>query len=200
MLLKVKFFRRYTPQKIELNYKLVPFVPDYIPAVGDIDGFIKIPRPDGVKDNVGLAVLDEPCANQSDPAVLHLQLRSHSKSAGLTRQHVVKRIEDIEKNGKAIEKWIDDMSKLHVSRHTPTVQLSRPMPDIDNLMQQWPQEVEDLLNEAQIDLTKLDSDLPQLVDLLCTLVDIPIHENRIEALHTLFTLFLEVQQARERQF
>ena len=72
---------RYTPQKIDLHYKLIPFVPDYIPAVGDIDAFLKVPRPDGALDKVGLAVLDEPAAEQSEPAVLHLQLRSRSRSA-----------------------------------------------------------------------------------------------------------------------
>ena len=71
---------RYTPQKIELNYKLIPFIPDYIPAVGDIDAFLKIPRPDGVPDRLGLTVLDEPSAEQSEPAILQLQLRSRSRS------------------------------------------------------------------------------------------------------------------------
>ena len=33
---------RYTPQTIELEHKLKPFIPDYIPAVGDIDAFIKV--------------------------------------------------------------------------------------------------------------------------------------------------------------
>ena len=72
---------RYTPQKIELQYKLAPFIPDYIPAVGDIDAFLKVPRPDGAPDRVGLTVLDEPAAEQSEPAVLHLQLRSRTRSA-----------------------------------------------------------------------------------------------------------------------
>lgn len=33
---------RYTPQTIDLDYKLRPFIPDYIPAVGDIDAFLKV--------------------------------------------------------------------------------------------------------------------------------------------------------------
>lgn len=71
----------YTPQNVELEYKLRPFVPDFIPAVGDIDAFIKVARPDGVNDGVGLNVLDEPCANQSEPAVLCLQLRASTKQS-----------------------------------------------------------------------------------------------------------------------
>ena len=29
-------------QTIDLEYKLKPFIPDYIPAVGDIDAFLKV--------------------------------------------------------------------------------------------------------------------------------------------------------------
>lgn len=193
---------RYTPQRIELNYKLIPFIPDYIPAVGDIDAFIKVPRPDGIEDKIGLTVLDEPCTEQSDPAVLHLQLRSHSRSAGAAaRQAVVKRVEDAERNGKSIDKWINDMNQLHRSKHPPAVQLNRAMPDIDGLMQQWPLQVEDKLNELQLDLSELDCNLPQLVDVVCNLLDIPTRENaRLEALHILFMLFLEVRNVESRNF
>jgi intraflagellar transport protein 46 len=72
---------RYTPQIIELEYRLRPFIPDFIPAVGDIDAFIKVPRPDGVEDGAGLIYLDEPGGKQSDPAVLDLQLRAVAKQS-----------------------------------------------------------------------------------------------------------------------
>lgn len=189
------------PQKIDLNYKLIPFIPDYIPAVGDIDAFIKIPRPDGVGDKVGLVVLDEPCTNQSDPAVLHLQLRSQSKSATKIRYSLVKRVEDAEKNGKAIDKWIEDMSLLHSRKHPLTINLTKKYPDIDTLLQQWPSEVEEKLNETSIDISKLDCDIPTLVDLICNLIDIPIYKDaRLESLHTLFSLFLEVRNLKEQRF
>ncbi|XP_017760611.1 PREDICTED: intraflagellar transport protein 46 homolog [Eufriesea mexicana] len=192
---------RYTPQKIDLNYKLIPFIPGYIPAVGDIDAFIKIPRPDGVEDKIGLTVLDEPCTNQSDPAVLHLQLRSHLRSAGAARQTVIKRIEDAEKNGKSIDKWIEDINQLHRSKHPPAVNLKKPMPDIDLLLQQWPAEVEEKLNETELDFTQLDCQLPELVDIVSNLLDIPSEEDtRLETLHTLFTLYLEVRNVRAQKY
>ncbi|XP_057342215.1 intraflagellar transport protein 46 homolog [Microplitis mediator] len=190
---------RYTPQKIELNYKLAPYVMDFIPAVGDIDAFIKVPRPDGVADKVGLTVLDEPCANQSEPAVLHLQLRSQSKSADSRRTAVIKRVEDAEKNQKSIDRWIEDMGLLHRSKHLPAVRLTSPMPDIDSLIQQWPPDIEDKLSEAQLDFSTLDCELPRVVDLVCNLLDIPVKpETRLESLHTLFTLFLEVREFKDR--
>ena len=33
---------RYTPQTVELDTKLKPFIPEYIPAIGDIDAFLKV--------------------------------------------------------------------------------------------------------------------------------------------------------------
>ena len=33
---------RYTPQTIDLETRFKPFIPEYIPAVGDIDAFIKV--------------------------------------------------------------------------------------------------------------------------------------------------------------
>lgn len=47
---------RYKPHNIELETKLKPFIPDYIPAIGGIDEFIKVPRPDGKPDFLGLKV------------------------------------------------------------------------------------------------------------------------------------------------
>lgn len=38
----VVFFSRYTPKTIEIEHKLQPFIPDFIPAVGDIDAFLKV--------------------------------------------------------------------------------------------------------------------------------------------------------------
>jgi hypothetical protein len=37
-----KFIERYQPQNVELDFKLRPFIPDYIPSIGDIDAFLKV--------------------------------------------------------------------------------------------------------------------------------------------------------------
>jgi intraflagellar transport protein 46 len=31
---------------MELEAKLRPFIPEYIPAIGEVDAFLKMPRPD----------------------------------------------------------------------------------------------------------------------------------------------------------
>lgn len=38
----------YTAESVRIEPLLKPFLLDYIPAVGDVDPFIKIPRPDEV--------------------------------------------------------------------------------------------------------------------------------------------------------
>lgn len=48
---------RYHPHNIELETKLKPFIPDYIPAVGEVDAFLKVTPPEGDVENLGLMVL-----------------------------------------------------------------------------------------------------------------------------------------------
>ena len=36
------YITKHSAQTIILDYKLKPFIPDYIPAVGDIDAFLKV--------------------------------------------------------------------------------------------------------------------------------------------------------------
>eukprot|EP00064_Thunnus_orientalis_P024498 superscaffoldBa00010603_g24793 len=79
-----QYITRYTPQSVELEHSLKPFIPDFIPAVGDIDAFLKVPRPDGESDGLGLLVLDEPSVKQSDPTVLSLWLSEETKQHGAT--------------------------------------------------------------------------------------------------------------------
>ena len=43
-----------------METKLKPFLPDFIPAVGDPDAFMKIDRPDEKVEFLGLTVIDEP--------------------------------------------------------------------------------------------------------------------------------------------
>ncbi|MPC31651.1 Intraflagellar transport protein 46 [Portunus trituberculatus] len=153
------YITRYTPQAIELEHRLRPYIPDYIPAVGDIDAFIKIPPPDDKVSMVGLEVLDEPSARQSDATVLDLQLRALAKHT-TAKSMSVKTVENAEKNGKVIEKWVRDISELHRSKPPPTVHYSKRMPDIDSLMQEWPGELEELFKEVNLPTAALELELP----------------------------------------
>ena len=74
-----QYISRYKPHEVELDSTPKCFIPDFIPAVGEMDAFIKVPPPDSSRDELGLKVLDEPAAQQSDATVLELQLRAGSK-------------------------------------------------------------------------------------------------------------------------
>lgn len=142
-----QYITRYTPQLIDLDHKLKPFIPDFIPAVGDIDAFLKVACPDGRADHLGLLVLDEPSTKQSDPTVLSLWLTENSKQHSITQYMKVKSLEDAEKNPKAIDTWIESISELHRSKPPATVHYTRPMPDIDTLMQEWSPEFEEVFGK-----------------------------------------------------
>ena len=115
-------------------------------------------------------MLDEPSAKQSDPSVLELHMRVVSKqSSSGTRR--IKRIQG--QDVTAMEKWIHDISDLHRSKPAPTIHYSKPMPDIDNLMQEWPEDLEDTLKTTTLPLADLSADLSTHVDIVCGLLDIP---------------------------
>lgn len=42
---------------MDIDSKLKAFVPDYIPAIGEVDAFLKMPRPDGKPETLGLYVV-----------------------------------------------------------------------------------------------------------------------------------------------
>nr|XP_029483187.1 intraflagellar transport protein 46 homolog isoform X1 [Oncorhynchus nerka] len=190
-----QYITRYTPQTIELDHKLKPFIPDFIPAVGDIDAFLKVPRPDGKADNLGLLVLDEPCTKQSDPTVLSLWLSENSKQHNIAEVKV-KSVENPEKNPKAIENWIESISELHRSKPPATVHYTRSMPDIDTLMQEWPPEFEEMLGKVSLPTADINCDLTEYIEVICGILDIPIYKSRIHSLHVLFTLYYEFKNSQ----
>lgn len=74
------------------------------------------------------------------------------------------------------------------------------MPTLETLMELWPEELETLVAHepsvaaATATLASLDVSLDELVQLVCVLLDIPVHAgSRIESLHVLFSLYHEIE-------
>lgn len=188
------YITAYAPQNIDLDFKLKPFIPDFIPTVGDIDAFIKVTRPDGKDDGLGLLVLDEPSAkNQSDASLLGLRLRALTKEVPLSDNSNVK--VKTASNAKDIDNWIENIKKLHHETSGSTIQTQR-LPDIDNLMQEWSPEFEELLATVQLPPPDLDCDLTEYVGIVCTLLDIPVHGSKVTSLHQLFSLYNEFRSSQ----
>lgn len=193
-----QYIQRYKPQKIDLETRLKPFIPDFIPAVGDIDPFIKIPRPDGKDDVVGLTVLDEPAANQTDPTVLDLQLRTVLKQSNM-QPVAVSSVENASQQPKKITDWIASINDLHRKKPPPNVKYTRGMPDIQTLMQVWPADLEECISGETLPSAELDLDVSAFGRVCCAMLDIPVHQSLKESLHVLFTLYLEFKSTQDFQ-
>mmetsp|Transcript_7293 Transcript_7293/g.16543 ORF Transcript_7293/g.16543 Transcript_7293/m.16543 type:complete len:372 (+) Transcript_7293:128-1243(+) len=186
-----QYITRYKPHTIELDSTLKPFIPELIPSIGEVDAFIKMPRPDNAQSSLGTTCLDEPTMNPTDPSILDLQLRSLSKNQDLQPMEV-RSIENAEKNPKEIENWVKRIDELNRSKPAPTVQYSRRMPDIEQLMQVWPAEFEEyILQNSLPELADLELDLPSYVRILASILDVPVYSQLTETLHVIFTLYSE---------
>eukprot|EP00035_Acanthoeca_spectabilis_P021794 m.440245 g.440245 ORF g.440245 m.440245 type:complete len:381 (+) comp18493_c0_seq1:80-1222(+) len=193
-----EYIGAFAPTRTAIETQLDPFIPDYIPAVGDIDAMIKVAPPeriDGVDVSLGLTVIDEPCAAQSDPSVLDLQLRSIAKTA-TNKPVAVSQVTDLKKDAKLLDNWIQSITDLHREKPPQTIQYSTPMPDVELLMQEWPPEVEELLKTVGLPSAELDVQLKHFVSICCAVLDIPVHGSKIEALHLLFSLYVEFKQSQ----
>uniref|UniRef100_A0A3Q2PXC9 Intraflagellar transport protein 46 homolog n=1 Tax=Fundulus heteroclitus TaxID=8078 RepID=A0A3Q2PXC9_FUNHE len=186
----------YSPQNLELDHCLKPFIPDFIPAVGDIDAFLKVPRPDGKADHLGLLVLDEPSVKQSDPTVLSLWLSEETKQHGTAQLKTVTSVAGPQNQRRAVDSWVDSIGALHRSKPPATVRYHRTMPDIDSLMQEWPPELEELLGRLPLPPARLACDLRAYADLVCALLDVPVYGTRVQSLHLLFSLYLEFRDSQ----
>ena len=188
----------FKPFDIELDTKFLPFIPDYIPAIGDIDPFIKVDPPDtltgdaaGVGALLGLTVVDEPSSSQSEPSTLELQLRVMHKGLTSTTQ-AVPRVERAESNTRKVQKWIDSVGELHAAKpQARVVYAAGPMPDLEVLMQAWPAEVEAVMRQVGCDVVGLDVGVKEMARLACAMMDIPVYgdDSLHESLHLLFSLY-----------
>ena len=185
-----QYIDRYKPQEQDLDTVLKCFIPEYIPSIGEMDAFIKVPRPDNQEDSLGLKFLDEPSSNQSDPTVLELQLRAQSKKLQYG-DVAVRSIEQAAKRPEEIEKWIRSIQDLHRSKPPPQVNYRRNMPDIDAMLDMWPPEFESALDGLQLPSPDLDMTLSEYTRTLCAILDIPVYDNPIESLHMMFSVYME---------
>jgi intraflagellar transport protein 46 len=188
-----QYIQRYKPHQIDLETKVRPFIPDYIAAVGEVDAFLKVPRPDGTDEILGILLLDEPKLNQSDPALLEIKLKPKIKRPG-TGQANVRSIENADKNPKQITRWISTISEAHRSKPPANVSYTKPMPDSDTLMDVWHPEMEEILNTIELPSPDLDVSLEGYIRIICSILGIPVHDlsnkkSNIESLHVLFTLY-----------
>ncbi|XP_018428207.1 PREDICTED: intraflagellar transport protein 46 homolog [Nanorana parkeri] len=126
-----------------------------------------------------------------------LWLTEGSKQHSVSQQQIkVKSLENAERNHKAIDSWIASISELHHSKPPASVHYTRPMPEVETLMQEWQPEFEELLGKASLPSADLDCDLATYIDMICGVVDIPVYKSRTQSLHVLFSLFSEFKNSQ----
>ncbi|KAG7378696.1 Intraflagellar transport protein 46 [Phytophthora pseudosyringae] len=188
----------YTPEDIEIETRLEPFLPEFTPSVGlPFDGIL-IPRPDGKEDNFGVDVLREP-SGQTNVAELELlmQVSMASKNKHRSRSDVVRSIENASHRPQEIDQWIASVEKIQRTKPLAQVNYKQPMPPLSRLMELWSKEFEDFLaarGSAIPSLSELDVNLKELAKIVCAMLDIPVYEgNYVQSLHVLFSLYLEIE-------
>ncbi len=156
---------------------------------------MKINRPDNVMEDIGLNVLDEPTINGVDKTLFAIELSYKLKTKSNYNANV-KILENAVKNPKQIQTWIDQISELHKEKMSSTVSYNKHMPDVESLLQVWPDKMENILKDIPFPDERLNIDLDNYASIVCNLLDIPVNKANnskglIEALHLMFTVFLE---------
>jgi intraflagellar transport protein 46 len=185
---------RFSATEVSLDTKLKPFIPSYIPSIGEVDAFIKVSRPDNFPEDLGFSVIDEPIINGVDPYIFKLELIDKSKVK--VDRYEVKSVPEAEKNPKALQNWIEKITELRKTKTSSSVSYSKKMPDFESLMQVWPDKIEAAFKDIPLPDEKLNISLENYASIVCNLLDVPVHkldQNRslIEALHVIFTLYSE---------
>lgn len=184
----------YAPKDVELEVSLKPFVPDFIPAVGEVDAFLKLPRPDCIKESLGLERLDEPALNMSKKSYLDLLIKEFYKGKAKADKKEVHTVSNAHKNPKELHAWVKDVETVHKGKVAPTVFYNKKMPDIDALMQTWDSDFESVAQKINLMQSDVPIPLDSLSKICCNILDIPVHDtkddkNLIESLHVMFSLY-----------
>lgn len=206
------YILKYIPQHIETAYHLQPFLPDYVPAVGDVDAFLKVTEPPLLKPQrsreveehlkkLGLYFLDEPSGSQSEPSLLNMKLRSALTGSGKNARSASASLVPTAKSNKDIDKWINEVEQVHMSQSVYDVQ---PRKDIENMIIDWPRSYANATGAIQDAYQRCLSDQLTLSEYIRTLCQQFAIEGPLEtqadyllSVQTLFALYLAANQAWE---
>jgi intraflagellar transport protein 46 len=184
----------FHPEPIDIPVHWKPFIPDLMPAIGVIDAFIKIPTPDG-GDPLGLAILDEPSIAQSNPQIVLMELREQYglNAPGKETDGYIGSIEDPRKSPKALTAWLDSLEDIHRKRPPPNIRYTSIMPELETLMEAWPDAIEQALGSLVLPSGDLDLAFDEFCRVVCSLLEIPVRGNLVESLHCLFSLYMQFE-------
>eukprot|EP01083_Nonionella_stella_P149233 473697_1 len=206
-----EYIERFKYNEIELETQLKPFIPDYIPSIGNVDSFIKptLSTIDYDKqennEKLGISYLDEPILNQSDPSTFYLKLSNESKQVSMHKHTKISSIVDAEKNTNKIRNWIDNFKQIKDKSLSNNVNIDNlsNMPKVEELMQPFINEkfnkyINDKRNEKEdVDIIPshhINLSLKEYAKIICNILDIPVQNDDIStSLHLLFSTYAALQ-------
>eukprot|EP01067_Filipodium_phascolosomae_P005549 Filipodium_phascolosomae@DN3619_c0_g1_i1.p1 len=195
---------RYKPHIVDLDTEFMPFVPDCVPTIGEVDAFLKFPPPQILtevawadvlhegppEDTLGLIVLDEPALVESEKPIVQLHLGAAStnrKPTSLGESLAdIKTVGIHDEIGREVAEWVTVVQAVHQDDRSERLEYSIPMPTIESLMKKT--------SAAVIPFKRTMNSLPQLcspfsvlnfdeyVQLVCLIVDIPCGQSAVARL------------------
>lgn len=190
---------RYKPRRINLDARLKPFIPDSMPATGEVDEFLKPARPDGREETLGLEVLDEPGPNQSEPSTLTLKLKEAGAAGAEEEEREASIVQHEDISPSRLDSWIESVEGVHKSRPKSGKLTQSKQRDVNTaaLTEAWPPEVERVIRSMRMPDGSLDMRTDEMAKCLCACLGIPVKDNVCESLHTLYSLHLELSKSSE---
>ena len=183
---------KFQPPPLDISPHYKPFLPELVPSIGAIDAFIKVPRPDGEQHPLGLTILDEPTIGCANPQILRMQLREKFNVVNSSTNEgdgYIGYIEDPEKNPKSLTSFLESYDDISRNRAAPNMVYSYKMPDMEELMEFWPEELEKAFDSLPLPNADLDLSTEEYIKVICAMLDIPVKGNIVESLHVLFSLY-----------
>ncbi|OHT17175.1 Intraflagellar transport protein 46 like protein [Tritrichomonas foetus] len=183
---------QFQPPPLEISPHFKPFLPELVASIGAIDAFIKVPRPDGEQEHLGLTVLDEPTIGCANPQILKMQLREKFNVVTNDGDGYIGKIDNPgENSGKALQSFLESYDEISRNRAAPTMTYSYEMPDMEDLMQEWPEEMEKALASLPLPSADMDLTVEEYTKVICAMLEIPVKGNIVESLHVMFSLYNE---------
>ena len=185
---------QFQPPPLEITPHFKPFLPELVASIGAIDAFIKVPRPDNEQEQLGLTVLDEPTIGCANPQILKMQLREKFNVVTNDGDSYIGKIESSGDTTKALQNFIDSYDEIQRNRAAPTMTYSYKMPDLEELMEVWPEEMEKAFDSLPLPSADMDLTVDEYAKVICAMLEIPVKGNLVESLHVMFSLYNEFKQ------
>lgn len=178
----------YEPIDLELD----------MPLKCQVDQMLKIPRPDGKYDGIGIARLDEVLGlEQSNSAVVELQLRNWFNTIRSRRlqSDAVRSIKDVAANAHQLDVWIQSVQDIHDNE--PQVHSENSdTATVKELLKPWPKELCNKLKMSELGNPSPDIvlNLSEYARVLCLLIGIPADEGSVmKSVNAMFQMFLKLR-------